>query len=364
MGSPSSIRPPVLRACPASKLSRTSPRPRLIWLPPFLRLLACDTLWQQHSTVKIAYAGTHFSPDDLPRAPCPVPRPRATPCASATLDSRPGAPEPVRHTEDDMAEPLILLAYDDRGAQGRVATVTLNNPAKLNTMNCALMAAFLDVMATLRVDETLRAVILRGAGDRAFVGGADLRELAALNPATAEEFITFVHRCCHAVRALPVPVIARIRGHALGAGLELAASCDIRIASTDSHFGMPEVRVGLPSVVEAALLPGLIGWGRTRQLLLTGDAIDGEKAERWGLVEELVAPEDLDATVARIIDAIVASGPRAIKLQKQLITDWEDLPLRAAIHKGIICIAGAFTTDEPTRMLAETLARLAARKLT
>ena len=254
-----------------------------------------------------------------------------------------------------------MLTYDDRGTQGRVATVTLNNPAKLNSMNSALMEAFLDVMATLRADETLRAVILRGAGDRAFVGGADVRELAQLNPTTATAFITLVHRCCHAVRALPVPVIARIRGHVLGAGVELAASCDIRVASTDSYFAMPEVRIGVPSVVEAAILPQLIGWGRTRQLLLTAEVIDGAKAERWGLIEELVAPDDLDAAVARIVDPIVASGPRAIRLQKQLITDWEDLPVRAAIDKGIACFADAFTTDEPTRMLADTLARLAAR---
>lgn len=257
-----------------------------------------------------------------------------------------------------MTENLVLVAYDDRGAHGRVATVTLNNPAKLNTMNRALMGAFLDVMTALHVDTTLRAVILRGAGDRAFVGGADVRELAALDAVSAEAFITLVHRCCHAVRALPVPVIARIRGHVLGAGLELAASCDLRVASTDSFFGMPEVRVGIPSVVEAAVLPQLIGWGRTRQLLYTGDAIDAAKAERWGLIEELVAPEDLDAAVARLVDPIVESGPRAVRLQKQLITDWEDLPLRAAVNKGIACLADAFTTDEPTRMLAATLARL------
>jgi len=261
-----------------------------------------------------------------------------------------------------MAENLVLLTHDDRGAAGRVATVTLNNPAKLNTMNRALMEAFLDVMTGLRADESVRAVILRGAGDRAFVGGADVRELAKLNVRTAEEFITQVHRCCHAVRALSVPVVARIRGYVLGAGLELAASCDMRVASTDSHFGMPEVRIGLPSVVEAAVLPQLIGWGRTRQLLLTAENIDAQKAERWGLIEELVAPEELDAAVARMVDPIVASGPRAIRLQKALITDWEDLPLRAGINKGIACLASAFETDEPTRLVGEVLANLAARK--
>ena len=98
-------------------------------------------------------------------------------------------------------------------------------------------------------------MILTGAGERAFVGGADINELAHLDRDSAREFITLVHRCCDGFRRLPVPVIARIDGYALGAGLELAAACDLRVASDRSMFGMPEVRVGIPSVVEAALLP-------------------------------------------------------------------------------------------------------------
>lgn len=266
-----------------------------------------------------------------------------------------------------MTEPLVQLSFDDRVAPdgralGRVGIVTLNNPAKLNTMNRALMTSFLVVMARLQHDPALRCVVLRAAGERAFVGGADVRELAALDPVSAETFITMVHQCCHAVRRLPVPVIARIHGLVLGAGLELAAACDMRVASTRAQFGMPEVRIGLPSVVEAALLPGLIGWGRTRQLLLTAENIDAHKAERWGLVEELAEPEELDAAVARLVDPIVASGPRAVRLQKQLISDWEDMPLRAAVNKGIASLADAYTTDEPARLLAEVLERLAARK--
>src|ERR1044071_4052779 len=109
----------------------------------------------------------------------------------------------------------------------------------------------------------------------------------------------------------------------------------MRVASTDAQFGMPEVRLGVPSVVEAALLPQLIGWGRTRQLLLTGDAIDAATAQAWGLVEEVVPADALDATVERLIASILASGPRAVRLQKALITDWEDLPLRHAVQRGI-----------------------------
>ena len=138
-------------------------------------------------------------------------------------------------------------------------------------------------MAGLAADPELRAGrSLSGAGERAFVGGADINELAALDRDSARDFITLVHRCCDAFRRLPVPVIARIDGYALGAGLELAAACDLRVASERSHFGMPEVRIGIPSVVEAALLPRLIGAGRARRLLLTGETIDAADRARLG----------------------------------------------------------------------------------
>jgi enoyl-CoA hydratase/carnithine racemase len=146
-------------------------------------------------------------------------------------------------------------------------------------------------------------------------------------------------------------VIARIRGYAFGAGVELAAACDMRIASADAEFGMPEVRLGVPSVVEAALLPQLIGWGRTRQLLLTGDRIDAATALSWGLVENVVPADRLDAAVAQLVEAILACGPRAVRLQKALIADWEQLPLGQAIQRGIDRFAEAWETDEPRRLM-------------
>src|SRR6185437_11306337 len=103
-----------------------------------------------------------------------------------------------------------------------------------------------------------------------------------------------VHRCCDGFRRLPAPVIACIDGYALGAGLELAAACDLRVASDRAQFGMPEVRVGIPSVVEAALLPLLVGHGRARRLLLTGETIDAATALAWGLVDAVAPPERLD----------------------------------------------------------------------
>jgi enoyl-CoA hydratase/carnithine racemase len=172
-----------------------------------------------------------------------------------------------------------------------------------------------------------------------------------------------VHRCCDVFRCLPVPVIARIQGYVFGAGVEVAAACDMRVASTDAQFGMPEVRLGIPSVVEAALLPQLIGWGRTRHWLLTGDAIDATTAHAWGLIEEVVPAEQLDAAVEKLLDSILASGPRAIRAQKALITAWEDLPLRQAVQRGIDSFAMVWAADEPRRMMQDFLVRRRERKL-
>ncbi|MBV9862172.1 MAG: enoyl-CoA hydratase/isomerase family protein [Alphaproteobacteria bacterium] len=256
----------------------------------------------------------------------------------------------------------VIVEREKRDAGGYIGRVTVDNRAKLNTLNRALMTELIEAMAALAADPALRLVVVSGAGERAFVGGANLGEIAALDRGTATGFITLVHRCCDAFRHLPVPVIARIDGYAIGAGLELAAACDIRVASDRSRFGMPEVRVGIPSVVEAALLPGLIGQGRTRRLLLTGEPVDAGEALAWGLVDVVAAPERLDAEVERLAAAILAGGPHAIRLQKRLMLDWEELPATAAVRRGIEIFAESFDTDEPRRMAGAALARLGARR--
>jgi enoyl-CoA hydratase len=171
-----------------------------------------------------------------------------------------------------------------------------------------------------------------------------------------------VHRCCAAFRRLPVPVIARIDGYALGAGLELACACDLRVASERSFFGMPEVRIGIPSVVEAALLPKLIGQGRARRLLLTGETIGAAEALNWGLVDMVVPHQDLDEAVEGLARAMLAAGPKAIRLQKSLILDWEELPTSAAVQRGIDCFVSAYDTNEPAQMAGAMLDALRARR--
>jgi enoyl-CoA hydratase len=157
-------------------------------------------------------------------------------------------------------------------------------------------------------------------------------------------------------------VLARINGYALGAGMEIAAACDLRLACERARFGMPEVRLGIPSVVEAALLPMLIGWGRTRQLLLLGEIFTAAEARDWGFVERLVPDDQLDAAVEEWLAALLACGPQAIRLQKKLILDWEKLAPGAAVDAGIEAFVEAWRSPEPKLAMESFLSAKAARK--
>lgn len=251
----------------------------------------------------------------------------------------------------------VSVRYDDR-PRGRVAHVAIDRPDKLNSLSSEVLRALTDLFNGLGADLHLRAIVLTGAGPKAFVGGADVEEMAGLGgPAEARAFIERVHAACRAIRAAPVPVIARVNGWCLGAGLEIAAACDLRIAADAARFAMPEVRLGLPSVVEAALLPSLIGWGRTRRILYTGETFDAATALTWGLVEEVHGAGILDAAIEDVIDKLLEAEPRAVQLQKALIQRWEELPMAAAIQAGVDAFEDAWTTDEPRKALGSFLAQ-------
>lgn len=237
-------------------------------------------------------------------------------------------------------------------AEGEVAIVTVDNEAKLNSLTAALIEDLKASFLALADNVNLRLAVLTGAGDRAFIGGANVGELAELDEAASVAFITNLHLACQAMRDLPVPVIARINGYCLGAGLEIAVACDMRIAVDSARFAMPEVRVGIPSVIEAALLPRLIGWGKTAELVMTGDMIGADEALQCNLVERVVSPDELDASLESWILSILQSGPEAMRLQKKLMRQWEELPLGAAIEQGIKTFGESHRTDEP-RIYAE-----------
>lgn len=246
-------------------------------------------------------------------------------------------------------DPAVTYEIETITPGHEVATITIRNPRKLNIANKTILESLVTTCKTLSSNEALRAVILTGGPTAAgkqpsFIGGADITEMHQLFSSDAgKAFISRVHAACRALRNLPVPVIARIHGFALGAGLEIAAVCDLRIATKTSIFGMPEVKIGIPSVVEAALLPGLIGMGRTRRLLYLAENISADEAERWGLVERIVADEtELDAAVKDWVGKIGEMGLRAIRSQKRLMQKWENVGVDEGIAAGIDAFGEAY----------------------
>lgn len=246
---------------------------------------------------------------------------------------------------------LIQLRIEDRGEDGRIAWITVNNPARRNTLGMPGKRAIADTFNTISKDGKLRAAVVTGAGDKSFIAGADIAEMKDLDADQAEVEHTLTHIANEAIRQCPVPVIARINGWCLGFGMELAAACDLRVGVDSAKFGMPEVRVGIPSGMEAVLLPALIGWGKTAELVLTGDVIEAAEAHRIGFLQKLVAPAELDAAVEAWLASIIKSGPRAVRIQKRLMRDWERMPLDDAIWQGIRACVEARGTDEPRRMM-------------
>jgi enoyl-CoA hydratase len=240
---------------------------------------------------------------------------------------------------------------------GIVVTITWDNSQKLNIVNSAAIEELTAAVTGLDDDDTVRAVILRGAGHKAFIGGADINEMAVCDADSAEAFISGLHGLMKAIRECRVPVIAAIDGYCLGAGMEVAAACDIRIAGENAKFGMPEVKVGIPSVIEAALLPRLIGWGKASYLIYTGATIDLRTARDWGFIERMVTSDSLFEIAEDMATEIAKAGPAAIRIQKQLLKVWEEEPLEEAIEAGIEAFAAAYETGEPQAMMQAFLAK-------
>ena len=242
----------------------------------------------------------------------------------------------------DMLNDYCGVTRDARG----LVRLTICNAGKLNILGSAVIdgvRAGLEALAR----EPVRVLVIAGQSERSMIGGADIKEMATLDQKGAEAFITRLRDLCNAARAFPVPVIARIPGYSLGGGLEFAACCDIRVATRSAMFGMPEVKVGIPSVIHAALLPRLIGWSRTSWLLLTGENIDAQTALNWGLVDAVVPDDGLDAEVEKIAASILACGEKAIRAQKALLRHWENVPLDQAINDSVKTFGEAFLTGEP-----------------
>src|SRR5262245_21698365 len=256
-----------------------------------------------------------------------------------------------------MSEAAVHVKMEKRAEGACIARVTVDNVRKLNCLSTTTIVALTEVFARVGEDAQVRAVVFTGAGERAFIGGADLNELGALCADSARLFITRLHMACKAIRDCPVPVIGRINGFCLGAGLELAACCDMRAAADGAQLGMPEVHMGIPSVIEAALLPGLIVWGRTREMLLTGVLYSAREALEMGLVQKVAPLAELDAAIEPWLEGICRATPEAVRSQKALMARWERTSIYEGVYAGIDALSDAYKTGEPQAAIGAFLKR-------
>lgn len=229
--------------------------------------------------------------------------------------------------------------------EGACAWVTLDRPP-LNLIVPDMVEGIRHCFEALRRDPTVRAAVITGAG-RATTGGMQVQVLQGLTPATAKAFIASLHEAIALVHDAPFPTVCMMNGACLGAGFELAMACDMRTAAHDALMGLPEVRVGIPSVIEAALLPGLIGPARAAEYLLTGEPITARQALEWGLVNRVAPVAQLSRVTTELVERILGCAPSAVRLQKELIVRWRNTDQRTAIEYGINALAQAFVTDEP-----------------
>lgn len=258
-----------------------------------------------------------------------------------------------------MAFQNILVEQLEPG----ISRITLNRPDKMNPFFQATLVELQEALARLNADASVRVVILTGSG-KAFAGGADLNVLAGTrSPWEARAYLTLLYETFSIVERLAQPVIAAVNGLCVGAGPELVAACDFAIASESARFAMPEVALGLPSVIHAALFPRYASLGRVREWLYTGDEIDAREAERWGLVNRVVPDGTLQAEAIRTARTIASRDALAVRLQKELINRrWLRSDLETAMLDSIDMLSLAVSTGEPQRLAQELLARLRGAK--
>jgi enoyl-CoA hydratase len=240
-----------------------------------------------------------------------------------------------------MADPVIVVDID-----GRVATITINRPDKLNALNAAVRQEFVAALNDLNANDDVRVVIVTGAGDKAFVAGADIKEFAGRSG--YEQFlVTKSFGIFEAPERSPKPVIAAVNGFALGGGCELAMACDIRIASDNAKLGQPEITLGiLPGGGGTQRLPRLVGLGTAYKLLYTGEIIGAEEALRIGLVDEVVPHDQLMPRAQELAASIADKSPAALQFIKDAVKASARMPLDEGVRLETTLFGLAFSTED------------------
>ncbi len=242
------------------------------------------------------------------------------------------------------------MSYEDIRLEksGSVATITIDRPQVLNAIRFQTMLEIQQALRDIETDESIRVVVLTGAGEKAFISGGDISIMAR-----GQGYIETLSEVpkgqaiCSEIENFPKPVIARINGIALGGGTEVALSCDIRIAADTAILGLPEIKLGIiPGYGGTQRLPRLVGMGKAKELIFTGDHISAQEALNIGLVNQVVAPDQLDAAVEKIYQKIAARGPVALHMAKVALNNGAQADLRTALEIEARCFSLCFGTQD------------------
>lgn len=239
----------------------------------------------------------------------------------------------------------------------RVAVVRMNRPAAMNAINQGLRGALTETLAALDADAAVDALVLTGAGERAFCSGQDLEESAGIEAATLADWLNRQHAMYQAVRDVDKPIVAAINGTAAGGGFQMSLMCDLRVAHAGVRMGQPEVKAGLASIVGSYLMSLQIGHSLNQQLSLTGELISGQRAHELGLVNYLVAAEEVLPRAIDLAKSLAALPGAALRTTKQRFRERTQAGFEEACCAGIRYQLECYSTGEPTRVMRAFLAR-------
>jgi len=236
---------------------------------------------------------------------------------------------------------------------GGACWITISREQKGNALlpdDCAVIAQYVE--DAVNKPET-RAIVFTGAGDRAFCAGMDVSAFLDLNASTARAFIEPLKVMLNTVRMAPLPTIAGINGGCIGAGLELAAACDLRIAVNTAKFGLPEIKVGIPSALDAALLQQYLGLARAKEMMILGDIYSAQKMDDWGLLNRVVEPGELEAALLETVAKVQPFTRSVTAAQKRMFEIWQNFGIKDANDLSVDIWAAMFTEDETLETIAE-----------
>lgn len=236
-----------------------------------------------------------------------------------------------------------------------VCTLTINRPNQLNALNKQTKKELRDFFRKSNERDDYSVIILTGEGGRAFCAGTDVKEMQGFTSVEGEQLWRIEHELNEAIRRCSKPVIAAVNGHALGSGFLLTITCDYSVVSDTAKLGFPEIKVGVPSAIEIALLPKIVGIARSREIVFFGDDLSPKHAYDIGLINKVVPADNVLEEARKIAEKFKQQPATVLRLQKEIINHWIESDFNSSVESSIYAVGVAFSTDEPSSKIKKFL---------